>query len=91
MYLSSSVRQAARTAICRDDKVVKSLRARRGNWTPGCPWCGPCEQPQSKTDLRRPLAGDVSARSEMNMRTAGSYYIVVTPLMGVRISASVHV
>ena len=68
MYLSRSVSQTARAAICRDDEVVKSLRAGCDDWTPGCL----CGQPKSETDLRRPLAGDVSARSEMNMRTAGS-------------------
>jgi len=68
MYLSRSVRQTARAAICCADGVVKSLHAGCGDWTPGCP----CGQPQSETDLRRLLAGNLSARSEMNMRTTGS-------------------
>jgi len=86
MYLSRSVRQTARAAICRADGVVKSLHAGCDDWTPGCP----CRQPQSETDLQRPLAGDLSARSEMNMRTAGNYYIVITPLMWVRICTSIQ-
>jgi len=86
MYVSSVVRQMAKPAICHADGVVKSLRTDCGDWTPGCP----CGQPQSETDLRRPLAGDLSVRSEMNMRTAGSYYNTVTPLMGMRICISIH-
>jgi len=81
MYLSRSVRNNRNSGVI-SAKLLWTWRAIRpllsGSSVVGSRSGRPCVQPQSQTDLRRPLAAHSPALSEKDVRTAGNH---ITPML----------